>query len=116
MLKPHRPAVDRTIEPQHGVTRDGQPMSYNRAPAADLAPWLAGLYVTMVEAPPDHLLSCGLFNDTTLIRIQTKGMWTAHTGDGVKQHGRAALVFGPHSRRMPISVKGSFISAGISLR
>ncbi len=116
MLKRSTPGVDRVIEPQHGVTRDGQPMSYNRAPSADLAPWIAGLYVTMVDAPPDHRLECGLFNDNSLIRIQLKGHWTAHTADGIKQHSRAALIFGPQSRRMPISVTGSFVSVGIALR
>ncbi len=116
MLKRGRPGIDRAIEPQYGVTRDGQPLSYNRAPAPDLAPWIAGLYATVVDAPSDHQLDCGLFNDTSLLRFQLKGSWTAHTADGVKQHGRAALFFGPQSRLMPISVRGAFVSTGISFR
>ena len=79
MLKRNRPAVDREIEPLSGVTRDGQPMSYNRAPAADLAPWISRLYVTVVDAPADHRLECGLFSDTAVIRIQLRGEWTALT-------------------------------------
>ena len=116
MLKRARPGVDRAIEPQFGVTREGQPLSYNRAPSPDLAPWIAGLYATAVEAPDDHQLACGLFNDTSLLRFQIKGEWSAHTADGVRQHGRSALFFGPQSRMMPITVRGAFASTGVSIR
>lgn len=110
------PAVDEAIAPLHGVTRDGQPISYNRAPAADLAPWIARLYATVIEAPSDHLLQCGLFNDAATIRIQLRGKWTALTAQGPRAFDRAALFFGPQSQRMPVSVTGSFTSVGISLR
>jgi AraC-like DNA-binding protein len=115
MLKRGQPAVDRELEGQSGRTRDGQPISYNRAPSPDLAPWIARLYVTEVSAPADHVLHCGLFNETSFIRIQTKGRWTAHTADGAISYEKAALAFGPHTRRMPISVIGSFNSVGVSL-
>ena len=116
MLKRGRPGIDRAIEPQYGVSREGQPLSYNRAPAPDLAPWIAGLYATVVDAPADHRLDCGLFNDTSLLRFQLKGQWTAHTADGIRHNGRSALLFGPQSRLMPISVQGAFASTGISFR
>lgn len=116
MLKKSRPGVDGAIEPVHGMTRDGQPLSYNRAPAPDLAPWIARLYATVVVAPDDHRLDCGLFNDTSMLRIQLKGKWEAHTADGVLTYERAAMFFGPQTRLMPVSVTGSFISVGISLR
>jgi len=116
MLKPSRPAVDKALAPAHGVTRDGQPLSYNRAPAPDLAPWIGRLYLSDVEAPVDHRLDCGLFNDTAMLRIQLTGQWTAETADGPRRNERAALFFGPQSRRMPVSVKGSFISIGCALR
>lgn len=116
MLKPTRPAVDLAISPRHGVTRDGQPLSYNRAPSADLAPWVARLYATAVDAPADYRLECGLFNDAATIRIQLKGAWTATSIDGVQTHDRAALFFGPQSRLMPVTVTGSFISIGLALR
>jgi AraC-like DNA-binding protein len=116
MLKRASPGIDRAIQPQYGVTREGQPLSYNRAPAADLAPWIVGLYATIVDAPSDHQLNCGLFNDTSLWRFQIKGHWTANTADGIKEHSRAALFFGPQTRLMPISVRGAFSSAGVSLR
>lgn len=110
------PAVDPAIAPGHGVSRDGQPISYNRAPAPDLAPWIARLYATVVEVPIDYRVECGLFNDTALVRIQLKGRWTALTTEGLQQQERAALFFGPQTRRMPVSVTGSFTSVGISLR
>lgn len=110
------PAIDPAIAPVQGVTRDGQPLSYNRAPAPDLAPWIARLYVTKINLPEDHTLSCGLFNDTACIRIQLAGAWTAETAAGPEAFGRAALFFGPQSRLMPVSVTGSFISVGMALR
>ncbi len=116
MLKRRKPGIDSRIAPVQGVTRDGQPMGYNRAPAPDIAPWISGLYATIVDAPADHRLECGLLNDNSLIRIQLKGDWTARTRDGDMRSGRAALFFGPQTRRMPVSVKGSFVSIGISMR
>lgn len=117
MLKNSRPGIDRAIEPLNGVTRDGQPLSYNRAPSPDLAPWIARLYATVVVAPPDHRLDCGLFSDTSVLRIQLKGKWEAHTADGLMTIDQpAALYFGPQTRMMPVSVTGSFISLGLALR
>jgi len=111
-----RPAVDHALAPQSGISRDGQPLSYNRAPADDLAPWIARLYATVVKAPPDYRLECGLFSDTSVVRIQLDGDWTAQTASGPLRYSRAALHFGPNSKRMPVTVTGSFTSIGISLR
>lgn len=116
MSRNSRPAIDRSIASAAGVSRDGQPLSYNRAPAADLAPWIGRLYVTVVEMPDDYLLDCGLFNDTPFIRIQLRGQWTADTADGRLHSEGDALFFGPHTRRMPVSVRGSFTSVGLTLR
>jgi len=116
MVKRGAPGIDRAIEPEHGVTREGQPLSYNRAPAPDLAPWIGRLYATKVDAPSDHRLDCGLFNDTSVFRMQLKGRWEAKTADGLLVNERAALYFGPHTRLMPVSVTGSFISVGFALR
>ena len=111
-----RPAIDPAIASGGAATRDGQPISYSRAPAPDLAPWIARLYVTVVDAPADYALSCGIFSDAAMLRIQLRGEWTAETADGRRQTGRAALYFGPQTRRMPITVKGSFTSVGLSFR
>ncbi|WP_068076162.1 helix-turn-helix domain-containing protein [Novosphingobium lentum] len=111
-----RPALDRSIASGSGATRDGQPMSFSRAPAADLAPWIARLYVTVVEAPQDYSFECGLLNDTAFVRMQLGGRWRADTVRGRYHFGREALFFGPHSRRMPLRVTGPFTSLGYSLR
>lgn len=115
MSRNNRPGIDRAIVSPI-ATRDGQPISYSRAPAADLERWVGRFYVTIVGAPPTHRLDCGLLSDFACIRIQSRGKWEAMTADGLRLSERAAMLFGPHSRRMPISVTGSFISAGVFLR
>ena len=110
------PGVDPAVATRLGQSRDGQPLSYNRLPAPDLAPWVAWLYVTKVQMPADYTLACHLFNDTAFIRIQLQGQWTVETAEGLRQNGRAALHFGAHSRAMPVSVTGSFISLGLAIR
>lgn len=115
MSRSNRPGVDRAIVSPI-ATRDGQPISYSRAPAAGLERWVGRFYVTIVGAPPEHRLDCGLLSDFACIRIQLRGKWEAVTADGLQTSERAAMLFGPHSQRMPISVTGSFISAGVFLR
>jgi AraC-like DNA-binding protein len=115
MRKPTMPAVDTAIASRI-VTRQGQPISYNRAPAPDLAPWIARLYATVVELPAGRRLECGLLNDQSLFRIQLQGHWAAQTADGVVEGRRNALFFGPQTRLMPVTVTGSFVSVGIALR
>lgn len=109
------PGVNRAIASPN-ATRDGQPISYSRAPAADLERWVGRFYVTVVDTPPDHRLDCGLLSDFACIRIQLRGHWQATTADGDRTANNAAMLFGPHSRRMPISVTGSFTSVGVFLR
>ncbi|MCJ2181476.1 helix-turn-helix domain-containing protein [Novosphingobium sp. 1949] len=110
------PGVDPRIAPEQGVSRDGQPLSYNRAPAVELAPWIGRIYITKVLAPADYTLSCGLFNDVACLRVQLAGAWQADTADGPLIAGRSALLFGPQTHRMPIRVTGSFISIGVTVR
>ncbi len=116
MIRNNKPGIDRTIISPNGATRDGQPISYSRAPSADLEPWVGRFYVTVVDTPPDHRLDCGLLSDFASIRVQLRGKWEATTADGARLSERAAMLFGPHSRRMPISVTGSFTSVGVFLR
>jgi len=110
------PGIDPALEPRLGVSRDGQPLSYNRLPAPDLEPWVAWLYVASVEMPADYQLQCGLFNDTAMIRIQLSGDWTAQTRDGPLNHARKAVYCGPQSKAMPIAVRGSFASVGLAVK
>lgn len=116
MIRSSRPAVDPRITPAFGVTRDGQPLSYNRAPAADLVGWIARLSVAKLELPIDHRVSCGLFGDTAGLRIQLAADLEAETTSGVQHHGPGALFCGPQSRLMPVRLRGGFISIGVSYR
>ncbi|MCY1671166.1 AraC family transcriptional regulator [Novosphingobium sp. SL115] len=112
----NKPGVDQAIVSPTGATRDGQPISYSRAPSPDLERWVGRFYVTVVDTPPEHRLDCGLFSDFACIRVQLRGKWEASTADGLRTSHRAAMFFGPHSQRMPISVSGSFTSVGVFLR
>jgi AraC-like DNA-binding protein len=116
MLKRINPATDGLVKPQMGFTRLGQPLSFNRAPCAALEPWLGRIYATKVDLPADYRLESCLFNDTSVLRIQLQGDWYATTHDGPRHHTRAALIFGPQTRCMPVTVVGSFISVGAFLR
>ena len=111
-----QPAIDRAIAPASGSTRDGQPTSFNRAPAADLAPWIARFYFARIAAPTNHRLDCGLFNDSAFVRIQHGGAWRVETARGAVESGSGVLVFGPHSKRMKVQVTGNVLSFGFGLR
>ena len=108
------------LEPLSGATRDGQPLSLNRAAAPDLSPWLARIMSAEVNVPSESIVRCGMFNDTGQLRVLMSGEWTAETSDGNRRYNldnrHQALFFGPHSHLMPITVGGSFRVVGVSLR
>ena len=96
MAKGPSPGIDPALATRLGQSRDGQPLSYNRLPAPDLAPWFAWLYVTKVDMPPGHCVNCSLLNDTAMIRIQLQGEWQAQSRDGIMQGGRVLPESGHH--------------------
>ena len=108
------------LEPLTGATRDGQPLSLNRAAAPDIAPWVARIMSAEVNAPPGTIIRCGMFNDSANLRVLFHGRWDADTADGPASYNLGnegqALFFGAHTRRMPVTVDGSFRVAGLSLR
>jgi AraC-like DNA-binding protein len=116
MIRNSRPAVDSRIVPVLRATRDGQPLSFNRAPADDLAGWLARLSVTKLELRAGESLACGLFADTAGLRIQLAADMIADTMQGAQRHGRGVLFCGPQSRLLPVHIAGDFLSIGVSLR
>lgn len=99
-----------------GHTHDGEPLSNNRAPAEDLAPWVARVYATQVDMEPGDVMSCGLISDTPVLRVLFRGEWTAETRDGIGRYGPSALLFGAQTKRMPVNVKGSFATIGVALK
>lgn len=99
-----------------GHTAAGEPLSLNRAPCEELSPWVARFYAMQVEADPDHVIECGLCADTPILRVLFKGEWNAETRDGHGRYQRAALFFGPQTKRMSITVKGSFATVGVALK
>ena len=112
----NRPLVSSELRSALGHTSAGEPLSRNRGPAEDLSPWVARVYATQVEADPDNVISCGLVADTPVLRVLFRGEWTARTRDGVGRYGPSALFFGPQTKRMPVTVKGSFATVGVALK
>lgn len=101
-----------TIVPLTGATRDGQPLSFGRAPAEDLRPWFARMSVSEVVIPEGSHIACCMLSDHPVIRVLFGARWTAQTADGEFDYHPEArgqtLFFGPHSRAMPLVVHGSF--------
>lgn len=64
------------------------------------------------ELPPKLKVSCGMLGDQACLRLLWGGTWTAETTDGyqVFEPGEdgITLYFGTQTRRMPISVTGSY--------
>ena len=116
MTKRNRPAVDHLIAPSLGVSRDGQPLSYSRAPAVDLAPWIGRLYAIKVDTPADYQLRCGVFNDAGMVHVHLSGKWVMQPGEPAQAIGFHTVFSGPHTRLMPVEVTGGFISVGYFLR
>ena len=104
------------IRKAQGLTPRGDPLSINRAPADEIAPWVARIHTTKVELEPHQTVRCGLLSDTPVMRVLFAGDWTAQTGDGVGRYGPSALFFGPNTKRMEVSVRGSFGTVGVWLK
>ncbi len=99
-----------------GHTHTGGPLSNNRAPADDLAPWVARIYVTKVDMDPGAELQCGMISDTPVMRVLLSGEWSAATRDGMGRYVPSALLFGAQTKRMPVTVRGSFATLGVALK
>lgn len=104
------------IRSELGHAHDGAPLSSNRAPAPDLAPWVARVYATKVQLPPGGAIHCGMIADTPVMRTLFSGDWTANTRDGHGRYGPSALLFGPQTKRMEVSVTGSFSTVSLALK
>lgn len=100
----------------HEVTRDGQAISFNRQPRESLRPWVSHIYGIRMPAADSAIISCGIFSDSAMLRVLLAGDWHAESLDGSHLFRRQALFFGPQSKRMPVSVRGSFATVGLALK
>ena len=106
----------RHLAPLSGTSRDGLPLSENRAAAEDIAPWVGRLVSAKATNDPDMLITCGMCNDMNYTRYIFNGRWTAMSADGHDSYAREVLQFGQHSKFMPLTCTGDIMSAGFGLR
>lgn len=106
----------RNLAPLSGASRDGLPLSENRAASEDLDPWVARLVSAKATNDPDMLIACGMCNDLVYTRYIFNGRWTAMTADGHGTYENEVLQFGQHSSFMPLTCTGDIMSAGFGLR
>lgn len=106
----------RPASPPLERTHDGQMLTVNRPARAALRPWVAHLYGLRVDAPEDQLISCGLFADGAVMRMLLWGEYHLATRDGTRVHRVGGLYFGPHSRRLPVAIRGPFASVGVAFK
>ncbi len=99
-----------------GVSQSGVPLSSNRAPAADLRPWVGWMISAKIRTTPGSAISCGMLNDLVYVRVIFDGAWEAHTADGWQSFETGPLLFGQQSRFMPLTCRGHVMSAGFGLR
>lgn len=104
------------LDPQSGTSAKGLPLSANREPSEDLRPWFARLVAARIETEDDHKIVCGMCNDLTYQRIVQRGRWTALSKDGDAAYQNETMLFGPHSKFMPLTCTGPVVAIGVGLR
>ncbi len=107
---------ERSITPLTGETMDGVPLSLNRAPAADLAPWISRLMVALVETPDDFETAGQLCNDAAYVRTAVEGQWAVEMQGGELPLHNETFLCGQHSHVMPLKCTGHIKVAGFMLR
>jgi AraC-like DNA-binding protein len=106
----------RGMAPLSGISVRGAPLSANRAPAADLAPWVARLVSAKIYNSPGSQIACGMCNDMIYVRAIFDARWTAMTATGHHSYADEVLLFGQQSKFMPLTCTGDVMSAGFGLR
>ena len=112
----NRHGDENVMRSRFGMTDAGEPLSLNRAPCEELAPWVARIFAVDVDAPADHLINCGLCADTPILRVLLRGRWTAQTRYGTGRYEKAAAFFGPQTQLMPVQIHGPFATLGVAMR
>ena len=104
------------LAPIWSAPDEGPRLAENRAPADDIAPWVATMVSIRAPTEQGEIVSDGLCNDLAYIRYVFRGLWTTETADGTRTFQDQALVFGQHSKFMPVTCEGDVMSAGFGLR
>ena len=99
-----------------GMSRNGLPLSANRAASDDLSPWVARLVSAKATNSTNSTIACGMCNDLAYVRNIFNGRWTALTVDAHQTHEDEVLLFGQHSKYMPLTCTGDIMSAGFGMR
>lgn len=102
--------------PISGSTTDGQPLSFNRPPAADLEPWVGRVMVAITAAPQEVRASGLLCNDAAYLRTAVEGRWAVETRDGVIPVHNRAFLTGQHRHCMKLDYSGPIRVVGLMLR
>ncbi len=111
-----KPALADGIRSLSNQTADGQPLATNRAPAEDLAPWVARVYTTNVHIEEGKRVSCSMLYDTPILRMLFKGKWDVELQDKTGQFENSAVFCGPNSKRLPVSIAGDFVTLSVALK
>ena len=104
------------LQPMTGATRDGVPLSLNRAPATDLDPWIARMMVAIAPSRDEVVRDGLLCNDAGYVRTAIGADWTAETADGQVELRDESFLCGQHSKAMPLTLTGGIIVSGFMLR
>ncbi|WP_324829062.1 helix-turn-helix domain-containing protein [Qipengyuania zhejiangensis] len=77
-----------------------------------MQPWFTWFSASHTTIPDGVQIADGMFNDHSCLRVLFGGFWTAMTADGPMEFDPGeqgmTLYFGPHSKVMPITVRGEF--------
>lgn len=114
--KESQPSESSRLIAETGETKDGVPLSLNRAPAPDLEPWLARIMVAIAQAPEDAIGNGMLCNDAGYVRTAVSVDWTVETADGPLQIRDETFLCGQHSKAMPMRFAGGIQVAGFMLK
>lgn len=105
------------ITSRTGATHSGSPLALSRAPAPDLQPWFYWITISEAEIAPGVRIDCGRIVEHPSITFLFDSAWTATTASGVQlldpgEQGKA-FYFGPHTKRMPLSISGKWVVISI---
>lgn len=105
-----------THRPLSGATPEGNPLSFNRAPARDLEPWVGRVMVALTDAPDDARAWGLLCNDAAYVRAAMMGRWDVQTAEGQHHVHDCSFLTGQHNHFMRLDYSGPIRVAGMMLR